>query len=335
MKILILGGTSFFGAQAARLAISCGHKVTVFSRRDPPFGLPLDIKLIKGDRSVEADLSRLSLETWDVIFDNICYNESDAQKAVKKFSGRCGLYIMTSSEAVYYLIKDLASPFREKHTEIFKDSIELKKGGFWDYACGKYLAEQVFLKAYEEVKFPICIIRPPIVIGPGDNTLRAYSYWLRIADGYPFFAPGWSFSKRFVFSQDLASWINLIMEKQDKVLGETFNLGDSETISLGDFLKISAEIIGKPLLGLPADFAWLKENGFNLAASPYSSKRDYILDIEKAQKLLEIKSTPFRNWLEDSIKWFFFEYAGPKPSDYSYRSKEIELCDKWVKEKNG
>ncbi len=335
MKILILGGTSFFGAQTARLAVSGGHQVTVFSRKEPPPNFPLDVKFIKGDRTVEADLSRLSLETWDVIFDNICYGREDAQKAVKKFSGRCGLYIMTSSEAVYYLIKDLASPFREKHTEIFKDSIELKKGGFWDYACGKYLAEQEFIKAFEEIKFPVCIIRPPIIIGPGDNTLRAYSYWIRIADGYPFFAPGWSFSKRFAFSGDMASWINAIMEKQEGAAGEIFNLGDMETISLGDFLKMSAEIMGKPLLGIPADFGWLKEKGFNLAASPYSSKRDYILDIEKAQNLLKLKSTPLRAWLEDSIKWFFFEYAGPKPSDYAARSKEIALCDEWIKEKNG
>ncbi|MEW5950352.1 MAG: NAD-dependent epimerase/dehydratase family protein [Elusimicrobiota bacterium] len=334
MKILVFGGTSFFGLQAAKAAFSAGHDVTVFSRRDPPEGFPLDIKFIKGDRSVEADLSRITLKTWDAVFDNICYTPQDAQKAVKKFSGKCGFYLMTSSEAVYYLIKDLSSPFRENHTEIFKENIEMKKGGFWDYACGKYLSERVFLKAFEEIKFPVSIVRPPIVIGPQDNTLRAYSYWIRIADGYPFFAPGWSFLKRFAYSEDMSSWINAIIENPEKSIGEIFNLGDAETISLGDFLKVSAEIMGKPLLGLPADFTWLKENGFNLSASPYSSKRDYITDIEKAQKVFGFKSTPIRQWLEESIKWFFFKYTGSKPADYALRSEEIKLCDKWIKEKN-
>lgn len=329
MKILILGGTSFFGRETAIKAFKEGHEVCVFSRRAPVDGLPLDIKQVRGDRTIEADLSRISLETWDVVFDNVCYGEEDAIKSVKKFSGRAGLYVMTSSEAVYYLVKDLSSPFRENHTEIFKENIEFRKGGFWDYACGKYRAEQVFLKAFREFSFPVAIVRPPIIIGPQDNTLRAYSYWLRIADGHPFFAPGWGFSKRFAYSVDMACWLNSIFSQGEKVTGEIFNLGDTETLSLGGFLKISAEIMGKPLLGIPADFDWLKENGFNMSASPYSSKKDYIMDISKAREKLGLSSTPLREWIEESVKWFLFSYTGLKPENYSLRGKEIELCEKW------
>lgn len=333
MKVLILGGTSFFGKQTAYYVFSQENSVTVFSRKAPVDGLPLDIKQTRGDRTVEVDLVRMSTEKWDIIFDNICYTKDDAEKAIKAFNGRVGRYIFTSSEAVYYLIKDLASPFRENHTEIFKDSLEFKKGGFWDYARGKLEAEEVFLKAWQQDKFPVCIIRLPIVIGPEDNTLRAYSYWLRIADGYPFFTPGYGYSKRFAYSKDVARWVYDIMRADIDVRGEIFNLGDETVLSLADFLKLSAEIMNKPLLSVPADFDWLKENGFDISASPYSSKRDYIIDISKAKEKLNLKSTPVRDWLNETLNWFFFKYNGPKPSNYANRKKEIELVQKWIEEK--
>lgn len=332
MKILVMGGTSFFGRETAIKAFEAGHDVCLFSRRAPVDGIPLDIKQVRGDRTVEADLSRITLDTWDIVFDNICYTQEDAQKAVKKFSGRAGLYVMTSSEAVYYLIKDLSSPFRETHTEIFRENVELKRGGFWDYASGKYMAEQVFLEAFRNSSFPLTIVRPPIIIGPNDNTLRAYSYWLRIADGQPFFAPGLGFSKRFAYSGDMAMWLNTIFSSQEKVIGKVFNLGDSEILSLGEFLKISADIMGKPLLAIAASFQWLKENGFDMSASPYSSKKDYIMDISKAYETLDLKSTPVREWIKKSIEWFMFDYAGMKPKNYESRQAEIELCLKWQRQ---
>ncbi|PIS48068.1 MAG: hypothetical protein COT17_00245 [Elusimicrobia bacterium CG08_land_8_20_14_0_20_51_18] len=347
MKILILGGTSFFGKETARLAFSNGNEVSVFSRKAPVEGLPLDIKQIRGDRTVEADLTRLSLQKWDIIFDNICYSGEDALKAVKVFNGRVGRYIVTSSEAVYYIIKDLASPFRENHTEIMKDRVERKKageaghdgnrqkkkGGVYDYARGKLEAENVFLKAWNESRFPVTIVRPPIVIGPEDNTLRAQSYWMRIADGYPFFAPGYGQSKRFAYSRDMARWLYDIMRKDSDLSGEIFNLGDEKEISLGDFLKISAEIMNKPLLSLPADFDWLKANGFDSSCSPYSSKRDYIMDITKAREKLGLVSTPIREWLDESLNWFFFKFTGTPPANYAGRKQEIELAQKWISEK--
>jgi nucleoside-diphosphate-sugar epimerase len=333
MKILILGGTSFFGREFAIKAFNEGNKVSVFSRKAPTDNLPLDIKQIRGDREFEPDLARLSIENWDIVFDNICYSPESAQKALKYFSGRVGLYIFTSSEAVYYLIRDLSNPFRENHTDIFKDNIEFKKGGFWDYASGKLKAEQIFLAAFREQKFPVSIIRLPIVIGPYDNTLRAYSYWLRIADGFNFFAPGYNFSRRFAYSRDLANWIYILANNPENATGEIFNLADENIISLYDFLKISADIMAKELKLLPADFAWLKENGFDLSASPYSSKRDYIIDNAKSKEVLNLQFTDIRTWLTESIDWFLSNYAGLKPINYSNRQKEIELAKLWIKER--
>ena len=185
MKILILGGTSFFGKETAALFFNKGHEVTVFSRRAPVEGLPLDIKQTRGERAVEIDLSRMATQKWDAIIDNICFNAEDARKAVKIFSGRTGLYVFTSSASVYAVLEGASSPYRETQTQLLPRKAELKEK--YAYAIGKYEAERVFLSAFIEKSFPAVIIRPSAVIGPDDPTLRAYSYWLRLAEGRCFY----------------------------------------------------------------------------------------------------------------------------------------------------
>ncbi|MDD5209039.1 MAG: NAD-dependent epimerase/dehydratase family protein [Elusimicrobiales bacterium] len=327
MRILILGGTSFFGKETAIRLQKAGNEVTVFSRRAPVEGLPLDIRQTRGDRTVEIDLSRMAVEPWDVIIDNICFNAEDAQKAIRVFSGRTGLYLFTSSASVYSVLEGSSSPFRENQTELLALKPQLKEK--YAYGLGKYAAEREYLKAFLEKKFPAAIIRPPVVIGPNDPTLRAYSYWLRLAGGGPIFLPGFAFNNRFIFSKDLARAIETLIYSEEPY-GKAYNLGDSRPLTLDDFVKISARVMHKEAEILYPDYAWLKENGFNFEASPFSMGGDFVLDISKAEKELGWASTPAAAWLEETINWYLFSYTGPAPANYASRKSELELARKWI-----
>jgi len=327
MRILILGGTSFFGKETAIRLSKAGHEVTIFSRRAPVEGLPLDIRQARGDRTVEIDLSRMSVEPWDAIIDNICYTAEDAQKAIKTFNGRTGLYVFTSSASVYSILDGGCPPFRENLTDLLPLKAQLKEK--YAYGAGKYAAEKEFLKAFQEKRFPATIIRPPVVIGPKDPTLRAYSYWLRLAGGGPIFLPGFAFKNRFIFSKDLARALESLVVAAEPC-GKAYNLGDSQPLTLDDFVKISARIMHKEAEILYPDYAWLKENGFNFEASPFSSGGDFVLDISKAEKELDWVSTPAAAWLEETINWYLFTYTGPAPANYAGRKSELELAKKWM-----
>ncbi|HCC47465.1 MAG TPA: hypothetical protein DEQ38_05025 [Elusimicrobia bacterium] len=327
MRILILGGTSYFGKEAAIRLQQAGNEVTVFSRRVPVDGLPLDIKQSRGDRTVEIDLSRMAVEPWDAIIDNICFNAEDAQKAIRVFSGRTGLYLFTSSASVYSVLDGATSPFRENLTELLPLKAQLKEK--YAYGLGKYAAEKEFLKAFAEKSFPAAIIRPPVVIGPNDPTLRAYSYWLRLADGGPLFLPGASFRNRYIFSKDLARAIETLVYDREPH-GKVYNFGDSQALTLEDFIKVSARIMHKDSPALFPDYAWLKENGFNFEASPFSMGGDFTLDIAKAEAELGWASTPAAKWLEETINWYLFSYTGPAPKNYAFRRQELELAKKWT-----
>ena len=328
MKALILGGTSFVGKETANLLVKGGNEVEVFSRRCPVDGLALDIRQHRGDRTVEMDLVRMSTRTWDVIIDNLCYNAEDARKAVKVFGGRTGLYIFTSSASVYSMLEGSSNPFREIQTEILKPKEGLKNKPYYAYAEGKYGAERVFLEAFTEKSFPAVIIRPPVIIGPGDPTLRAYSYWLRLTDGGPLFLPNSTVSARYIFSKDLAHAIELLLYAKD-IRGQAYNFGDSEIIPLDDFVKLSARIMHKEPEIIYPEYSWLKQNGFNFEASPFSGAADFITDISKAEKEFGWRSTPLHLWLEETINWFFFRYTGPMPKNYAQRKRELELAETW------
>lgn len=332
MNILILGGTRFFGRETARLLFESGHQVSVFSRRTPADGLPLDIEQCRGDRTVEADLVRMSTRTWDVIIDNICFTAEDASKAVRVFSGRTGLYLFTSSASVYSLLDGAASPFREAQTGLLPLRAGLRTDKpYYAYALGKYEAEKIFLEAVRERKFPAAVIRPPVVIGPGDPSLRAYSYWLRLSDGGPLILPNPSVSARYVFSKDLARAFEALATARDPY-GQVFNIADSRVISLEDFVKLSARILHREADLVTPDHDWLKKAGFDFEASPFSGAADFIVDIGKAEKALNWRSTALHAWLEETIGWFFLKYIGPAPANYASRGRELELAGQWRKE---
>ncbi len=326
MKILILGGTGYFGRETAAGLFKAGHDVTVFSRRCPADGLPLDVKQARGDRGVEIDLARMAVEQWDAVIDNICYSAEDAEKAVRVFNGRTGLYIFTSSASVYPLFEGAASPFRENQTDLLRLKEPLKEK--YAYGIGKYAAERVFLGAFLERRFPAAVLRPPAVIGPNDPTLRAYSYWLRLADGGPLFLPGFAFANRFIFSRDMARAFEALL-LSEAPYGKTYNIGGAETLTLDDFVKLSARVMHREPEILYPDYRWLKENGFDFEASPFSMAGDFVLDVSKAEKELDWRATPASAWLEETINWYMFSYTGPAPKNYAARKAELALAAKW------
>ena len=114
MKILIIGGTSFFGKEIVKQALDAGHEVTVLSRGNarPDFWERVDH--IAGDRNDASDLAeKLANRQFDAVIDNIAFNGGHVEDLVSALQGNIGRYILTSTTAVYIGANAFEQPLRE------------------------------------------------------------------------------------------------------------------------------------------------------------------------------------------------------------------------------
>ncbi len=102
MKILVLGGTRFFGVHLVNTLLLQGHEVAVATRGNakPRFIAP--VEAIRVDRIQEESMRAVfSGREFDVVYDDLAYCSNDVKNALETV--RCRRYIMVSSISVYEL----------------------------------------------------------------------------------------------------------------------------------------------------------------------------------------------------------------------------------------
>jgi nucleoside-diphosphate-sugar epimerase len=329
-RILILGGTRFFGLQLVQHLCELGHEVTVLTRGIAPVELPPSVEQLRGNRQDRRSLiEAVGARTWDVVIDNIGYTANDGRVAIDVFDGRAGRFLFMSTSAVYYCLENIVNPYKEEATELLPIKEKARRDERYAYGFGKLEAERALLAAFRERRFPVTILRVPIVIGPRDYTLRAYSYWIRILDGAPLILPdGGRHDWRFIFSGDVVRAFVRLLDA-DGVVGQGYNFAQQEIVSLREWVKLSAEILNRSveMVGIPND--WLAEHKIAADFSPYTTSHSWILDLSKAERGLGWQSTPWREWMTTTIQWFEREYNGPPPENYLRRAEELKLIDRW------
>ena len=102
MKILVLGGTRFFGIQLVWALLEKGHRVTIATRgltRDP-FG-PAVERVIVDRTDPSAMKAAFSHRSFHTVCDDLAYCSNDVKTALDSL--HCSRYVMVSSAAVYSL----------------------------------------------------------------------------------------------------------------------------------------------------------------------------------------------------------------------------------------
>ena len=162
MKMLVLGGTSFFGKDIVELALDAGHKVTVFSRGNqrPDFWNRVDH--IIGDRTNKIDFAKkLANKLFDAVIDNIAYNREHVVNAIDVFQGNIGRYLLTSSIAVYFGMGPFDQPVGEADGSDFELNASSQVVSAprptppWviDYANGKIESENAVIRERESALY--------------------------------------------------------------------------------------------------------------------------------------------------------------------------------------
>ncbi|HVG24299.1 MAG TPA: NAD-dependent epimerase/dehydratase family protein [Thermoanaerobaculia bacterium] len=229
LRILILGGTGFIGPHQLRYAVERGHKVTVFNRGKTNRGsVPAGVERLEGDRNGKLDA--LKGREWDAVIDNPSTLPRWVRDAATLLKDSAGQYLFISTISVY---ADGSQPGADESGAVIElpdPTVEEVTGR--TYGGLKALAEKEALKAFPN---RATIVRPGLIVGPGDDSDR-FTYWpVRIARGGEVLAPGNPNDPvQFIDARDLAEWTIRLCEQ--KAFG-TFNaIGPAHPLTMAEML---------------------------------------------------------------------------------------------------
>ncbi|MCX5691662.1 MAG: NAD-dependent epimerase/dehydratase family protein [Planctomycetota bacterium] len=218
MDILILGGTQFIGHHIALALLGRGHRVSVFNRGVTPDVLPREVERLHGDRDLGAEgLGSLRRRAWDVCIDVSGYTAVHVRSSATLLRGCIGRYVYISAVSVYGDPQE--RPVRESHprSEPAPESVTEVVGEM--YGRLKVTCENIVEELHGDAA---AMLRPQIVIGPGDPSSRL-TRWIAhaLAQG-PILAPGDGTDHvQCIDVRDLAAFACIVAERG---LSGPFNL---------------------------------------------------------------------------------------------------------------
>lgn len=318
MKYLLTGGSGFVGSHLADHLLEQEHSVCVVD--DLSTGSMDNIRHLKGrprfryviesvtNRSLMAEL----IDEADVIFHlaaavgvrlivespvrtietNIKGTEIVLEHAAKKKK----LVTVFSTSEVYG--KSNGAKFTETGDLILGPTFK----GRWSYAASKIIDEFLALAYYKERKLPVIIVRLFNTVGPrqtGRYGMVVPRFVQQSLRGEPItvFGDGKQ-TRTFTHVKDAVSAIWKLVN-QPKAVGEIFNIGGNEEISIEGLAHLVKEVLGSrsPVVYIPYEKAY--EEGFEdmrkrvpdigkihrlIGYEPKFNLRDIILDVAEYQK---------------------------------------------------
>ena len=230
MKLLILGGGVFLGAATLDAAVRRGHSVTVFNRGRSRKAWPAGVETIEGDRA--TDLDRLAGRCWDAVIDTCGYVPIDARASVEALR-ESGCYLFVSSISVY--AKTDHAPLRETDALASAAGIAPDDRNLEHYGPQKAACEAEVTAVFGERAL---LVRPGLIVGPGDRTGR-FSHWpWRAASGGTMLVPDVANGEplQFIDVRDLGEWMVRALEQQERgVFNATGPVNDDPAEALVDW----------------------------------------------------------------------------------------------------
>jgi UDP-glucose 4-epimerase len=311
MKSLITGGAGFIGSHLAERLLEKGDEVYVIDdfstgRLDNIQHLLSETKFhltvgtILNEKTVEPLVQacdriyhlaaavgvRLIIERpVDTIETNILGTEIILRLA-NKYKKKI---LITSTSEVYG--KGDHVPFKEGDDRTYGPTIKSR----WSYATSKAVDEFLALAYFHEKKLPVVIARLFNTIGPrqtGSYGMVVPSFVQQALLGHPITVYGDGEQTRcFTYVDDVVSALVELMEHPQAV-GEVFNVGNSEEISINDLALLVKKLVGgdSEIIHIPYEEAF--EKGFE-------DMQRRVPDIAKINKLIGFNPNIS---LEESIK---------------------------------
>lgn len=335
MRILVIGGTGFISGKLVEKLIERGHRTTVITRGlTAPAGLDgTKVRFLVADRRNERVFAdAVKREMYDAVFDMIAYDPTESEQAASFFRGRVGRFIHCSTISVYMVSKEVQCPIAEDQDKTpLMDYFPRNPFGM-DYGIKKRRCEEVLWKVHDEKTFPVSILRPTYVCGPGDPTKRDFFWIERILDDGPLLVPGsGDYAFQSVFVDDVGEAFASLLEVPQSI-GQAYNVASEEIFSLNEYLHLLSRMLKKTPELVHVDQEVFDSLPLSVSKTgdvfPFNTRRTAVFDLEKIKNHLGYRSTPFREWIVETINWYEKKFKGHS-NGYERRAEEISVAIRW------
>lgn len=277
-NILVTGGTVFVSRYVAEYFAKKGDKVYVLNRNNRPQSE--GVTLIEADRNELGD--KLKGYHFDVVLDITAYTKQDIENLVNALD-EIKDYIFISSSAVYP--ETLPQPFCEEQP--------CGPNSIWgSYGTNKIEAEQ-YLSEHVPQAY---ILRPPYLYGPMQNVYREPFIFDCARAGRPFYIPkDGTMPLQFFHVEDLCRFMDILLEKKPE--NRVYNVGNTESISINEWVKMCYEIVGSELEKIYVNDCHSQREFFCFHDYAYQ------LDVSKQLELMP-DTKPLLEGLKESYAWY-------------------------------
>lgn len=260
---LVTGGAGFIGSHLTETALQRGHRVLVLD--DLSSGRIQNLAHIRSNPALEFVPESVSnhhilaemVDRSDVVFHlaatvgvfniiespaSTIVNNIGGTEAVLKMAAKKKKKVLLASTSEVYG-KRSAVPFREDGDVVFGPTSKSR----WSYAASKMVDEFLALAYWREFKVPTVVARLFNCTGPrqiGRYGMVVPRFLTQALNNEPLTVYGSGEQSRcFTYVGDIIEWL-LALVADDRVVGEVYNLGNPEEITIAGLARKIIEITG-------------------------------------------------------------------------------------------
>lgn len=298
MRLLIVGGNRFLGAELVTQAVHLGHEVTVLSLGKPSSRVARWLKANR-EASLAGTFDRL---TFDAVIDNIAFRARHVLSLAEALRDKAQRYVLTSSVDIY--CNHTAKYCDELQDERLHPFLHSRAIPQWEaYLRGKRACE---IALRNSPHFEKVVVRPAVVVGARDNFMwpagsrvsRSLFFPLRIADGGPILLRHTDTRlHQTAYVGDVARAL-LVAATHPHAAGQVFNVVGDEVWTNERLVYSLAASVGRRTDVVRVSDSQLEAAGLHHYQTPYSRSHMHSWSLFSNRRLKKLgwRSTPAEQW---------------------------------------
>jgi nucleoside-diphosphate-sugar epimerase len=246
MRIVIIGGTGHVGTYLVPMLVNAGHEVICISRQvRKPYTqhsswAKVRMEILDREELEKTDLFGKAVLAFapDIVIDMICFTPQSARMMVESLRGSVRQFIHCGTMWVH------------GHSVKVPTSENQPRNPFGEYGIQKAAIEKYLLEEYKRSGFPVTILHPGHIVGPGWTPLNPAgnfnpAVFETLKTGGQLLLPNLGMETvHHVHAADVAQAFRKAIKHRKNAVGESFHIVSSGALTLRGYAESIAKWFG-------------------------------------------------------------------------------------------